>query len=334
MDLFRKGADGLPGIFRVWLELREKAPGSAVAYLVTWHARVTEAVRLGLHDEYACMFPSPFAPAPSTLPMPYLFMIAMGPHGFEVYNPILGYEKIRGYGTWPADMPFERLVPGGKTEELVAISPAERRNPRINELIELLRTLISQPPRVDEYPLPERGSSSEERGRNEIAPDPANEWTIPSIVGRLVRRGPEGICACVRLWTETGECGLMEALDFCLREGCRLGLVDRYPVLTKILAMSLGDALAEKAIIRLEPCRLHDELADQSCFNVDVRDREWRDAGATPLPLSRLLNDCPTYSGGFLTVINPITVYESVCGRGSWPKDLPLDRIQSPEKSG
>jgi hypothetical protein len=38
------------------------------------------------------------------------------------------------------------------------------------------------------------------------------------------------------------------------------------------------------------------------------------------------------YQGHGLTIVNPVALYENRCGLGSWPRDMPIERIRAPKR--
>ena len=297
-ELFRVGADGLPEIFRVWVEDPDE-----IQMLVLWDAWVTRTVEGGYNDEYRLMFPWVPRESRSLIEQldqqPYLIRIGKGTYSFDIYNPIRGYERVNGFGTWPSDLPLERIVAPG----MYRGQHIEREGMPISVLKVELQRWAREP--VEEFPC-----------------EP------PDCMRELVRRGPKGIVAIFEVWVEEKIWTVPVLWDIYIRNASVMGFL-KYPFLQRILTAEPAELLKAGILVRLDEGPTEFSGLTES---IEEHAEMQEESASVPSRFGGLIDDSPLWSLGKITIVNPILVYESLLGKGTWPDDMPLKRIQAPHR--
>ncbi len=340
-ELLHSGPYGMLWLFSVAVSLPHEI---ACGLMYEWNTWAVSVCSLGLDESYRAMFPyDPYGvniPEDVLLDDQYLLALGWPSLGCSlILNPVKGYERLHGRGSWPVEIDLRRfVVRQHERGEKVAKEKREwllkcaRMAGMELDRVENLRVAMSSEANDNDVDACWLGNGVmyNNSGRivgvltcdsrlleTSIAMGEGNVFP-PRHLALLLNEGVSALPAVFRIWAEERNCQFLATWDYWLRKSVNLGF---WPAFGPALSVCAADALSEGSMVRVVTCKGGWFDSWSSTFNLD----------GTP---SRGTSNSPsvleTVSDGNLCILNPIPVYEGARGSGSWPSDLPIERIQDP----
>ena len=354
--LLRSGSAGVPWIFRA--AMVEMPRGRYDEHLVlTWAEWAWKVRMLELDEHYVAMFPSD--PCGDDVvkasvedagywvvwPWPSL-------EGTVILNPVMGYERVNGVGTWPRDVDLPVLKDSG------ARAPCEK---------EILFRLCAQglerslryegqlwergmPPDMEDGLIYNRKGAAvgfvinrKHLVEASVLPSFGGIYP-PPYIRQLLKAGPAALPAVFRVWVESRNCRFLEVWDRWFRDAIALGFIEGSAAAREAIEVERAAGIETGVLLVIAECeqrRPGTSATADAEWGLDILGELQSDGNAWPDTRNDSFDWEEPYSwnGSFdwagredvdsdgLYIVNPIVVYEEVFGRGSWPRDITKARI-------